>query len=154
MIDWPVAELDCVARMRVLAAGLPHAFYAERVIDAPIERVWEIAGDLERGVPRFEGGVRAACVIARDGDRVQLVAEAALGLRMHFDAILRPGWCVMRSRVIDIGMAAAPEDEGRRTRFGHFEGPRFVGRLLRPYLRHSVRGDLDRLEALAVAAAR
>ena len=52
--DWPLAELDPVQRMRVLVAGLPHVALAERVIEAPFEAVWAIAGDLVNGVPRFD----------------------------------------------------------------------------------------------------
>ena len=58
-VDWPLAELDPVQRMRVLAAGLPHVALAETVIAAPFDAVWAVAGDLVNGVPRFEHDVRS-----------------------------------------------------------------------------------------------
>jgi hypothetical protein len=44
-------------------------------------------------------------------------------------------------------MAAAPEGE-RRTRVAHFEGSRWLGWLVRPFLQRRVEGDLARLAAL------
>jgi hypothetical protein len=135
-------------RLRALAAGLPHVALVECVLDATPERVWSIVGDLERGVPRFEGGVRSAAIIARDGERLELVTDGVLGLRMRFRAVLRPGWCVMHSRLADIGMAVAPEHEGRRTRLAHFEGSRWLGRPGRAYFRRRVLGDFERLRRI------
>jgi hypothetical protein len=145
---WPELELDPVVRLRALAAGLPHVALVECILDAPPERVWSIVGDLEHGVPRFEQGVRSAEITARDGERLELVTRGALGLPMRFRAVLRPGWCVMHSRFADIGMAAAPQDDGRRTRFAHFEGSRWLGRLGRPWFRRSVQRDFERLRRL------
>ncbi len=148
--SWPQAELQTVARMRALAAALPHVVLVERVIAAPFERVWGIAGDLVEGVPRFEHDVRDVRILASEGDALSLVAGGPLGVRMHFDAVLRPGWCVMRSRLADIGMAAEPLDAGR-TRFAHYEGSRWLGRLGRPVFRRLVERDLQRLAALAAS---
>jgi hypothetical protein len=67
---------------------------------------------------------------------------------MRFRAVLRPGWCVMHSRLADIGMAVAPQDGGRRTRFAHFEGSRWLGSLGRPLFRRRVREDFERLRLL------
>jgi hypothetical protein len=67
---------------------------------------------------------------------------------MRLDAVLRPGWCVMRGALGEIGMAAAPAGPGR-TRFAHFEGSRWLGRAARPLFRRFVRRDLARLAALA-----
>ena len=48
--------------------------------------------------------------------------------------VLRPGWCVMQSRFLIGGMAAAPEAEG--TRFAFLGGLRLPGiQLLDPLLR-------------------
>ena len=148
MSDWPIASLDEAARLRALAAALPHAAYGEAVIDARFDAVWAVVGDLEHGVPRFEGNVSRIEIIEREGDRLRLQAWGVLGLRFDLEAILRPGWCVMRSRSTDIGMAAAPFGDGSRTRFAHFEASRVAGRLLAPFLRRNVAGDLRRLAAL------
>jgi hypothetical protein len=145
---WPDVELDCVMRLRALAAGLPHVALVECVLDAAPERVWSIVGDLEHGVPRFEAGVRSAEITARDGEHLELVTRGALGLPLHFRAVLRPGWCVMHSRLADIGMAAAALDGGRRTRFAHFEGSRWLGRPGRPFFRRRVEGDFARLRRI------
>ena len=148
MSDWPRVELDPVARLRALAAGLPHVALVECVLDAPVARVWSIVGDLEHGVPRFEDGVRSARIVARTGERLEVVTQNALGVPMRFRAVLRPGWCVMHSQLADIGMAVAPEDGGERTRFAHFEGSRWLGRAGRRYVRRRVLRDCERLRAL------
>lgn len=146
---WPSARIDDVARLRALAAALPHAAYAERVIEAPFDAVWAVFGDLERGVPRFEWSVRALQIVRREGDALEIAATGPLGPRGRFRAIWRPGWCVMtdfsgRGR---IGMAAAP-DGPTRTRVAHFEGTRVLGWLVRPFLARAVRRDLARVAAL------
>ncbi len=148
MTAWPAVEIDPVVRLRALAAGLPHVALVECVLDAPPARVWSIVSDLEHGVPRFEAGVRSAEIIARDGDRLEVVTRGTFGLPMRFRAVLRPGWCVMHARLADIGMAVAPEDHGRRTRFAHFEGSRWLGRLGRPLFRRRVQGDFEKLRRL------
>lgn len=145
MTDWPTVELDPVARLRILARALPHVHLVERSIDAPVARVWSIAGDLEDGVPRFETLVRRARVLARDGERLQLEATSPFGAT-RFDVLLRPGFCVMHGGSTDIGMAAASEGAG--TRFAHFEGHRRFGRFAWPYLAWSMRRELARLARL------
>ena len=152
-VAWPIAELDPVARMRALAAALPHVSLREGVIEAPFAEVWGIAGDLEHGVPRFERGVEQVQILDRGGQRIELVVHGPLGTRMSMQAILQPGWCVMRSRIADIGMAATPEGE-QATRFAHFEGSSLLGRAARPLFRSRVGGDLVRLAAILGATLR
>jgi hypothetical protein len=146
---WPSARVDHVARLRAIAAGLPHAAYWERTIDAPFDDVWAVFGDLERGVPRFEWSVRSLAIVRREGEALEIVASGPLGPRGEFRAIWRPGWCVMTdsSGAAQIGMAAAPQG-ARRTRVAHFEGHRRLGRIARPFLARAVRRDLERLAAL------
>lgn len=148
-MSWPQVELDPVARLRALAAALPHVSLEERVIEAPFERVWSWIEDMERGVPQFEGNVRRIQILRREGERLWLESEGALGLKLRMQAVLRPGWCVMgtESGSAQIGMAARAEGPGR-TRFAHFEGSRWLGRLARPLYRRFVRGDLARLARL------
>ena len=57
--DWPVAELDPVRRMRVVAASTPGVGYAEKLIPAPFDAVWDTASDLERELPRLLTDVRS-----------------------------------------------------------------------------------------------
>ena len=144
---WPQAEIDSVTRMRALAEALPHVALIERVIEAPFDAVWGVAGDLVNGVPRFEHDVGEVEILRSEGDQLTLAAAGPLGLRMHFDAVLRPGWCVMRSWAADIGMAAVPEGDGR-TRFAHYEGSRWLGRAGRPLFSRLIGRDLDRLAQL------
>jgi hypothetical protein len=146
---WPSSRVDEVAKLRALAAGLPHAAYAERVIAAPFEAVWAVFGDLEHGVPRFEWSVRELTITRRDGEALEIESRGIFGPRAKFLAILRPGWCVMRDRagLGQIGMAAAPTEDGR-TRVAHFEGSRWLGRLARPFLQRRVDQDLARLAQL------
>lgn len=68
------------------------------------------------------------------GERLTASARGRLGQRARFDVVLRPGWCVMQSRFLIGGMAAAPD--GENTRFAFFGGLRLPGiRLLDPVLR-------------------
>jgi hypothetical protein len=147
---WPAVELDAVARLRALAMSLPWVSFEEAVIEAPFARVWSYVADLERGVPQFEGNVRSIEILSREGERLSLRSTSPLGVTMRLDAVLRPGWCVMRGALGEIGLAAAPLGAGA-TRFAHFEGSRRLGRIARPLFRRFVRRDLARLAALATS---
>lgn len=124
--DWPVADLDPVRRLRVLAATVPGgAVFAEGVLDAPFDTVWAVAADLEHELPMLLRNVRSMRITEADGER--LVAEAAgyFGLRDRFDIVLRPGWCVMQSSRAVGAMAAVAQ--GEQTRFAFFGGLRVPG---------------------------
>ncbi|MEV1248114.1 hypothetical protein [Nonomuraea sp. NPDC049750] len=110
---WPVADLDPVRRLRVLAAGVPGARVAERMLPDPFELVWEVASDLEREFGTFEPDMRDLRIVADDGGG-RLVAEARskYGMRARFDVDLRPGWCWMQSRFLLVGLAATAVPEG------------------------------------------
>ena len=149
-VHWPAVELDPVTRLRALAAAMPWVSLEERVIEAPFARVWSYIEDMERGVPQFEGNVRRLEILARDGERLALRSFGPTGLSMRLDAVLRPGWCVMRGAFGEIGMAATPVGPSA-TRFAHFEGSRRLGRVARPLFRRFVRRDLARLAALATS---
>ncbi len=148
MSDWPRVELNAVSRLRALSMALPHTVLRERVIDAPFDDVWAIAGDMEGGVPLMERGIRSVDILAHDEDRLRLRSHSAMGVELELDLILRPGWCVMQSQSFDIGMAAIPTDDGR-TLFAHYEGMRGPGRLLRPLIWSKIGGDIRRLAKLA-----
>jgi hypothetical protein len=119
-MSWPVAELDAIRRLRVLAAAVPGAVVAEATIDTPYEQVWAVAADLERELPAYLPEVRSLRITRADGDRLQAHARGYAGLRARFDIVLRPGWCVMRSRFLLGGMAAVAD--GDHTRFAFLAG--------------------------------
>lgn len=141
---WPEAEIDPVRRLLALAAGIPGGVVVEAIIPAPFERVWGIAGDLEREVARSEWHVRSLRIIRRDGDRLEALVVGPAGVRDRFAAVLRPGWCVMQGRALWIGMAATPAPGG--TRFALAAGLRVPGAgRLRPLVRRGVDRSLRRL---------
>lgn len=84
---------------------------AETVLDAPFDQVWEVAADLERELPAYLPDVRSWRITRRDGERLEALARGYVGLRARFDVVLRPGWCVMRSRFLLGGMAAVADGE-------------------------------------------
>ena len=130
---WPVAELDAIARLRVLAAAVPGAVVAQTTLDMAFETAWEVAADLEHELPKYLPDVRSLRITERDGEHLQAEARGYLGLRARFDIVLRPGWCVMRSRFLLGAMAAVPD--GDRTRFAFLTGVRVpMQRVARPGL--------------------
>lgn len=151
-IPWPVAELDPIRRLRVLAAATPGMTVVERVIDASFNEVWSIASDIERELPRLGGGfVTALRIIERDGERLRADVHGPMGIRDEFAIVLRPGWCWMEGRVLSAAMAA--RSEGTATRFGWCANVRLPGgRLLRPLATHSLDRTLVRLERHVLAA--
>lgn len=136
----PRPDLDPIRRLRVLAAAIPGAAVAERVLDAPFDAVWETASDLEH-VGGIEVLVADPHIRSRrrdpetGGERLELAYKARpIGRREVLDVDLRPGWCFMQSPLAIAAMAAMPE--GERTRFAHLEAVRFPGRrLFGPLLR-------------------
>jgi hypothetical protein len=119
-MTWPVADLDAIRRLRALAGAVPGAIVAETVVDAPFEQVWAVAADLDHELPAYLPDVRSFVITRRDGERLEAYARGYAGLRARFDIVLRPGWCVMRSRFLLGGMAAVPD--GDRTRFAFLGG--------------------------------
>ncbi len=147
MFAWPSVDLDPVERMRVLAASLPHVAAQEATFDVPFDRFWRFIEDLENNTPRIEGMVSRLQILERNDDRLRLRARSPIGTWSEFDVVLRPGWCVMQGTTGQIGMAARPEGE-TRTRYFHFEGNRFLGRIARPFFAWNVRQDFRRLREL------
>jgi hypothetical protein len=131
---WPAAELGPLRRIRVLAAATRHATYAERRFEVGPDRLWAVVADLENELPYLIPGVRAFTALDRGADRgrddghvndggteegagaaeerFHAVAVGALGYRERFSVLLRPGWCLMQSRVLIAAMAAEAEGDG------------------------------------------
>ncbi|NYH93288.1 hypothetical protein [Actinopolymorpha rutila] len=128
---WPEADLDPVRRLRVMAAVIPGAVYAEDVLPLSFDEVWAVAADLENEFPRLLTDVRTMRITRADGERLEALARGRFGQRARFDVVLRPGWCWMQSRFLLGGMAAAAEAD--RTRFAFMGTLRVPGaRLLHP----------------------
>ena len=147
---WPTAELDPVARMRALSAGMPHVATNETVFDADFDRVWELIADFEQYTHQFEASVGRTKIVERDGERLVLHVKGpipALTPWQRFDVVLRPGWCLMSSKIGHVGMAARPEGEGR-TRYFHFEGSALLGRLVKPLFAWNIRQDFRKMNGL------
>ncbi|MEM9175961.1 MAG: hypothetical protein AAGC67_12070 [Myxococcota bacterium] len=147
---WPDVDLDPVERMRALTAGLPHVAADETVLEADFDRVWAVIEDFERFTPRIEAAVGRVRILEREGERIVLLAKGplpSLSPWQRFDVVLRPGWCLMASRLGDIGMAARPEGPGR-TRFFHFEGSALFGRLVKPLFAWNIRQDFRKIRGL------
>ncbi|MFD5465159.1 hypothetical protein ACFWIQ_20355 [Kitasatospora sp. NPDC127059] len=154
---WPVADFDPVRRLHVIAATAPgSARIGEAVLDAPFERVWALAQDLERTMPLWIPDVRTVRLSASEPADGALLRTASLQARIHghsrlratFGIDLAPGWCLMQSRLVLGGMAAHPESD-RTTRFAFLGGLTFPGaRLLAPALRPFTGDPLARFAAL------
>jgi hypothetical protein len=152
--SWPSAEPDRISRLHVLAAMTPGAVVVETVLPHSFEEVWAVASDFERELPRCLVDVRSFTITRADGERLEADARGYLGLRARFEIILRPGWCVMRSRFLLGAMAAEPAATGIRFAFlggFRFPGIRPVGPLLhlvgRPALRQVVSRYAERVLA-------
>lgn len=137
--------LDPIARLRVIAAGLPDVGFAEAVLDAPYASVWGVASDLEHAVPKYESAVRAVEILQRRGERLKITVQVSDGTRLAMEVILRDGYCLMQSEAVAIGMAARAE--GRRTRFAHFECLR--GRPVDAAVETKLAAELRQIEQLA-----
>lgn len=133
---WPLAEIDPVRRLRVIAASTPGSSLQETVVAAPLALVWAVAADLEDELPRWLfPDIRSVKVTPMsDPDRLVARAVGHSGLRARFDVVLRTGWCLMQSRFLLGGMAAADEDGATRfALLGGFRGPlRLLGPAMGP----------------------
>jgi len=145
---WPVADLDPVRRLRVMAAATPGTELTEVIISAPPAQVWQVASDLVAEMPRLVRDFRSVTVTPAAGERLIMCARGYLGQRARFDVLIHPGWCWMQSRFLLCGMAAAPDPSG--TRFGFLGGIRAPGASLLHPLLHLIGPAairLDRLQA-------
>ncbi|WP_159046303.1 hypothetical protein [Streptomyces sp. MMG1121] len=109
-----MSSSDPVRRLRVLAAGLHAGMYAEEHLALPYDRVWAVAADLQTELPHLVPFLRDFRVRPGDTDRKPALAVGRSGLTEAFEVRLAPGWCLMQSRLVIGGMAAAPEAGGTR----------------------------------------
>ncbi|WP_369259388.1 hypothetical protein [Streptomyces sp. R35] len=115
--EWPVAGLDPVRRLRVLAAGVRGAHVTEGFVAAPYDRVWALLADLEGAFGRITPDMRGLRVVRLDGVRVEALVRSKYGMRARLRGEQRPGWCWLQSRFLLIGVAAAPDGDGTRVAF-------------------------------------
>ncbi|MGW9028442.1 hypothetical protein ACWGQ5_30710 [Streptomyces sp. NPDC055722] len=146
-VNWPTAALDPVGRLHTLAAGVRGAHVVERVVAAPFDEVWPLLADLEGELAQIVPDTRRLRVTRTDGDRIEGVATSQHGLRACFDGVLRPGWCLLQSRFVLVGIAARPTAGGTLVAFTG--GLRIPGRpaLFPLGVRREGRRTLERLSA-------
>lgn len=135
--QWPRAELDSIARLRVIAAAIPGSAVTETLITQPFDAVWAVASDLEGELSHSIDVVRSVQIVSREADRAVALIHGHSRLRAHFEIVQRPGWCVMQSRFIIGAMAAAEDPHG--TRFALLGAVRIPGaRTVSPLLARAV----------------
>ena len=149
---WPVAGLDPVARLRVLAGALDGCVLTERVVEATVDDLWSYLADLEHigSFDQFVGRVRIRDrrPSADDPAVEELAITAhvpAWGPGLPMAVRLEPGLCLMHGwrRLYFVGMAVADVGDGVHVRHAHLEGVPLPGaRLLRPLLRRHVARDV------------
>jgi hypothetical protein len=144
---WPVAELDPVRHLHVMAAAVRGARVTERVLDAPMADVWTVLTDFEGGFATVQPDMRRVRVARRDGEQVSVAAVSRRGFRALLHGTIRPGWCWLQSRFLIIAMAATSEPDGR-TRVALTGGVRLPRRaaIVPIGVRREARRSLDRLE--------
>jgi hypothetical protein len=145
---WPIAELDPIRRLNVLATAVPGFVMAERHIPHNLASVWGIASDLEQTFPQLGGGyVTSLRIVEQQGEHIIADVRGKYGLHDTFRITLRPGWCWMEGKFLIAAMAARPE--GESTRFAWASQITVPGgRFLTPLATMSLRRTLVRLEHL------
>ena len=127
--QWPIAELDPVRRLRIMATAV-HGTFADAFTEHRPEDVWAVVSDFERELPRLLPDFRTArvhgeCAAGPADAHLEVLAVGYLGQRARFDVDLGPGWCWMQSRFLLCGFAVSVE--GDRTRYAFLGGVRPSG---------------------------
>ncbi|MFE3022615.1 hypothetical protein [Nocardia tengchongensis] len=149
-VDWPIAELDPVRRLNVLAAGIPGAVVTETFLDTDPVRAWETLSDLEHTVPEIQPHVRQFRIVGEEQGRMVADVRGHAGLRARMSIDMQPFLCCMQSRYLVVGMAVAPD--GRGTRFARMQGLRFprpFPAALKPFAAYTIRTEAQRVATLA-----
>lgn len=108
--SWPTTDLDPVRRLRALAAGITGAHVTERVIAAPLPRVWQALTDFEGEFTQIVTDMHAVRIKQRTPGHVTLIARGRLGFRARLQGPVSDDWCWLQSRLLVIGIAAVAED--------------------------------------------
>ncbi|MFE3054476.1 SRPBCC family protein [Nocardia sp. NPDC059239] len=148
-VDWPIANLDPVRRLRVLAAGIPGAVVTETFLDADPHQAWETLSDLERTVPQIQPHVRQFRIVGEEHGRMVADVRGYAGLRARMSIDMQPFLCCMQSRYLVVGMAVTPEGNG--TRFARMQGLRFprpFPAVLMPLADNTIRAEAKRVAHL------
>jgi hypothetical protein len=146
---WPVAELDTVRRLHVMAATVRGARVTERVLDASVANVWAVLADFEAGFAAVQPDMRRVHVVQQIGEQMSIAARSRFGFRAQLHGTVRPGWCWLQSRFLVVAMAATSEPGGR-TRVALCGGVRIPGRatIVPIGVRREAQRSLDRLETI------
>ncbi len=143
---WPVATLDGVSRIRLLARVLPNVHVAERVIDAPFGRVWEFLHDIETSVPMFDENVlEVAIVRRRSATQLDMRVRARFSPAVPFRCEMGEGHIVMNAPggLYVVGIGVRPRTDGT-TEYVQFEGvPNRAGGVGRGWVGRHVERDAD-----------
>lgn len=149
---WPIAHLDPVARLRVLASGLDGCVLTERLVETTVDELWAYLADLDHvgSFDQFVGRVRIRDrrpVPDEPGiEELDITAHVpAWGPGLPMAVRLEPGLCLMHGwrRLYVVGMAVSDAGDGIHVRHAHLEGVPLPGaRLLRPLLRRHVALDV------------
>ena len=83
--SWPLAPVDGISRLRVLAAMTPGAVVVEARLAQGFDDVWTVAADLEHELPLCLRDLRSFTIRRADGERLRADARGHLGLRADFD---------------------------------------------------------------------
>ncbi|MFD7162085.1 hypothetical protein [Streptomyces violascens] len=97
--------------------------------------MWAVVADLEGELPRLISFVREFRVVPGDSERKAARAVNVLGLSGDFEVRLGPGWCLMQSRLVTMGMAAEPDGDGTRLAVCGALRPAALGPVQRVYRR-------------------
>ena len=142
-------QLDEIARLRILAAGVRGTF-VERTIPVGWAAVWNRAADLENELPRLIPNFRTVRIVDRTPDRLRAEVRGYLGARGEFVGTTEKGFWLMQSKHAVGGMAAIEADGGTRVAFlGAVKLPGYsvVRPLFRPLMRWQAERVLARLDA-------
>lgn len=109
----------------MLAESRPGIAYAEGVVPVPFDRSWPIVADLEHTIPVVLTDLHTFPITTTDGTPTEALATSPLAMRARFGILMRPGYCLMRSRFLVGGFASVAE--GDHSRLAFLGGVRLLG---------------------------
>jgi hypothetical protein len=147
---WPCARFDAVDHLNLIARTVPASRIVERVIDAPVNAVWEFVADLETSIPTFDSTVRAVRILERGDDVLRMRAQPRFGPWMTFSCHLGDHRIVMvaNHRLYLVGIAVRSLGP-THTLYAQVEGiPRHAGRFVNRFTSRHVAHDADTIKQL------